>query len=137
MRASLRLLAFCATALTGCYLSHTLDAPFDAGPARDGGPARDAGTRLDAGRDAGTDLGSPDACVPVAANASAIGLACSPDSAMCPAGYQCTQFSGAIVSYNCEIGCAADCECPAETRCVPVVDKAGTRLLCQPMPILI
>lgn len=131
----------------------------DDAPATDGGGALDSG--LDAGRmDAGSsDAGSTDAaladgssadagrsdggsrrdagaCTPAVTDTSTIRADCAPppDGVGCDTGYECFGFSGAALSYSCEIPCIDDCDCAAPTTCATVNDKVGPHLFCRAAP---
>jgi len=94
-----------------------------------GGSVDGGGGDVDAG---GGDVDGGAMCTPTVNDTSHVGDTCSPDGLACPAGYTCFGFSGALVSYSCEIGCTDDCDCATPTTCATINDKAGAHHFCRP-----
>jgi hypothetical protein len=68
-------------------------------------------------------------CMPITQDPSKIGALCG-NGVGCPTGYTCQPFNGITVTYSCAILCDEDCECPADTVCIPKRDKVASWMEC-------
>jgi hypothetical protein len=70
-------------------------------------------------------------CMPITEDDSAIGAMCL-DNQDCPAGYTCFDSGGIVPSFNCEILCEEDCDCPGQLECVEMNIKGQMWMQCSP-----
>lgn len=116
----------------------TLDVPGDAPVTNDvvAHDATDVTTVADVATDTPTDAASdvptsPDAsCTRPTTDTGSIGTTCTAGRDTCAAGYTCQVHSGIIATYNCQITCRTDCECPTTLSCQSIVDKSGSHGEC-------